>query len=173
MTESHSSFCSQWKYISHACKMMFIITPGKNENMPQASCIHPSQRTFYPTWQLKQSNKCFFSQGFKSLQKNEGIECESPTVSVSILTTGLLYKKTILAVSVLKDETASWSFTSTGWQVEFPKIQTLGKCQNFFFGTHILNCVTLWGKTKIVFSTPRSHSYAYLACEKSLYLPSH
>lgn len=77
MTESRSSFCSQREYISHACRMMCTVTPGKNGNIPQASFIQSSQRTFYPAWWLKQSSKClfgFFSPGPKCLQENE---CES------------------------------------------------------------------------------------------------
>lgn len=41
--------------------MMCIITPGKNENMPQASSINPSQCTFYLAWWLRQSSKWFFT----------------------------------------------------------------------------------------------------------------
>lgn len=78
MTESHSSFFSQWEYISSACKMMCTVTPGKNENTPQASFIHPSQCIIYSAWWLKQSSKCFgvFSQGPKCLE-NKWTECES------------------------------------------------------------------------------------------------
>lgn len=52
---------------------------------------------------------------------------------------------------------------------QYPDIGKMPKC---FFDMCILNSVNPWGKTKFLFSTPGSHSCAYLPYEKCIHLPT-
>lgn len=161
MTESHVSFCSQWEYISHACKTMCSVTPGKNENIPQASFIHPSQCTFYPAWWLKQSSKCFgffFSQGHSLGEwvnwtwiSHSLRECIAHGATVKRINS----EKWDCLLVFRKDKLTSRIS-------QHPDIGEMPKC---FFDICILNSVNLWGKTKVLFSTPASHSCACLPYE--------
>lgn len=157
--------------------MMCTFTPGKTENIPQASFIHPSLFIFYPAWWLKQSSLLGFFHRDPNASRRTSELNVNITQSQRMYRPQGYYKKNKfwklrlpLGLSQVKFAkiVALFSTISTCRISQNPDIGKMPKC---FSVMCILN--NLGGKAKFLLSTPGSHSRACLPYEKCIHLPTH